>query len=163
MTHILLAQQYIGKEEKPNNSGFKDSKFEADMIKYGGWQKGFAWCSCFVRMIFIKSYPEKADSYKKMISPSTRMTYNNLMGFGYTCFQKPFVGALVLWATYRSGIQQPTGHAAIVTDVNEDGTFKTIEGNGSSSGSRNGDRVVEHTRSLKLTPNGLNILGFFKI
>lgn len=163
MTHILIASQYIGKKEKPNNSGFEDPKFEADMVKFGAWQKGFAWCACFCRMVFIKSYPEKSESYKKIISPSTRTTYNNLMGFGYTCFQKPSVGALVLWATYRSGIQQPTGHAAIVTEVNEDGTFKTIEGNGSANGSRNGDRVVEHTRNLDLKPNGLNILGFFKI
>lgn len=163
MTHILLASQYIGKKEKSGNSGFEDSKFEADMVKYGAWEKGFPWCACFLRMIFIKAYPEKSLSYKKMISPSTRETYNNLMGFGYTCFQNPSVGAVVIWANYSSGIAQLTGHIGIVTEVLEDGTFKTIEGNTNDSGSRNGDRVAEQHRTLRRKPNGLNVLGFFKI
>ena len=163
MTHILLASQYIGKEETPNNSGFKDKQFEADMIKFGAWQKGFPWCCCFARMIFMKAYPEKASIYKTVLFPGTRQTFDTLKAKGYSCLPVPVVGALVLWATYRSGIQQSTGHAGIVTEVFEDGTFKTIEGNGSANGSRNGDRVVEHVRDLKIKPNGLNVLGFFKI
>jgi len=163
MKHILLASQYIGKKEKPGNSGFEDSKFEEDMVKYGAWQKGYAWCCCFARMIFIKSYPETIALYKKLLNPSTRTTYNNLIAAGYKSNQKPIAGSLALWAQYRSGIQQQTGHAAIVTEVLEDGKFKTIEGNGSANGSRNGDRVVEHVRGLEIKPNGLNILGFFEI
>lgn len=163
MKHILLASQYIGKEENPNNSGFKDSQFEADMVKFGAWQSGFAWCCCFVRMIFIKSYPETTALYKKLLSPSTRTTYNNLIAAGYKANKSPIAGSVVLLASYRSGIQQPTGHAAIVTEVLENGSFKTIEGNGSANGSRNGDHVVEHVRGLDIKPNGLNILGFFEI
>lgn len=163
MTHILLASQYLGKKEKPGNSGFEDSKFQSDMTKFGAWQVGFPWCACFLRMIYIKAYPEKATSYKKMISPSTRQTFDNLMGFGYTCFQKPSVGSVVIWANYRSGIKQLTGHIGIVTEVLEDGTFKTIEGNTNNFGSRNGDRVAEQTRGFRVTHNGLNILGFFNI
>lgn len=163
MTHILLAQQYIGKEEKPNNGGFKDTQMEADMIKYGAFQKWMPWCCCFARMIFMKAYPEKAAIYKTVLFPGTRQTFDTLKAKGYTISQKPVLGALVLWATYRSGIQQPTGHAGIVSEVLEDGTFKSIEGNGSANGSRNGDRVVEHHRTLDLKPNGLNILGFISI
>lgn len=163
MNQIEIAKKYIGKKEKLGNSGFEDPEFERDMIAQGAWQKGFAWCACFARMVFIKAYPEKASIYKKLLSPSTRTTYDNLKGNGYPCLPIPVIGALVVWATYRSGIKQSTGHAAIVTEVFDNGTFKTIEGNGSENGSRNGDRVVEHVRTLDRKPNGLNVLGFFQI
>jgi len=136
MTHILLAKQYVGKEETSNNSGFKDKVMEADMIKYGAFQKGMPWCCCFARMIFMKSYPEKESIYKTVLFPGTRQTFDTLKAKGYSPVPVPFIGALVLWSTYRSGIQQSTGHAGIVTDINTDGTFKTIEGNGSANGSR---------------------------
>jgi hypothetical protein len=163
MKHLLLAKQYIGKLEKAGNSGFEDSKFEADMIKFGAWQSGFAWCACFVRMIMIKSYPEKASIYKTILFPGTRQTFESLKAKGYTISQKPIVGSLALWANYVSGRDTGKGHAAFVTEVLEDGKFKTIEGNGSDNGSRNGDRVVEHVRGLEVKPNGLNILGFIEI
>jgi len=163
MTQILIAQQYIGQKEKPANSGFIDPKFEADMIKFGAWQKSFPWCACFVRMIMIKAYPEKASIYKTVLFPGTRQTFYTLKEKGYTISQKPIVGAIALWATYRSGIQQSTGHAGFVTEVLEGDQFKTIEGNSAANGSRNGDRVVEHTRNLQIKPNGLNILGFIEL
>lgn len=170
MKHLLLAKQYVGKKETENNSGFEDKKFEADMIKFGAWQgpsngkKGFPWCACFVRMIMMKSYPEKASIFKTVLFPGTRQTFDTLKAKGYGVFRLPVVGSIAIWANYRSGIQQANGHAAFVTEVFEDGTFKTIEGNGSANGSRNGDRVVEHTRKIRIgEPNGLNILGFIQL
>jgi hypothetical protein len=55
------------------------------------------------------------------------------------------------------------GHAGIVSEVLSDSEFKSIEGNTSTQGSRNGDRVAENPRNTKVKPNGLNVLGFIKI
>lgn len=163
MTHITLAKQYLGKKEKPNNSGFEDPAFEADMKNFGEWLPTYAWCACFCQMIFRKSYPEKSDALKKLFDPSTRKTFENFKAAKYTISQKPIVGALVIWASYVGGKMQWTGHAGIVTEIVNDNVFKSIEGNTSGAGSRNGDRVNENTRTLSVKSNGLNVMGFIQI
>lgn len=163
MRQIDLAREYLGKKEKPKNSGFEDPEFEADMIKFGEWQKGYPWCACFAQMIFRKAYPEKNDVLRKLFSPSTRDTINNFKAAGYKIYAKPSVGALVIWASYVGGKMQSTGHAGIVTEVINENNFKSIEGNTSGAGSRNGDRVAENPRNLSVKSTGLNVMGFIEI
>jgi len=163
MEQIALSKTYIGKKEKPKNSGFYDSEFESDMIKLGEWQTGFAWCACFAQMIFRKVYPEKTEVLRKLFSPSTRDTFTNFKAAGYTITQKPMVGSLVIWASYKGGKMLPTGHAGIVSEVINEKVFKSVEGNTAAGGSRNGDRVAEHTRTTDIKPNGLNVMGFIQI
>lgn len=165
MEAIELAKQYIGKKEKPGNTGFEDPAFESDMRKYGEWVSPYAWCACFMQMVFRKAYPDKSEDLRKLFDPSTRTTFVNFQKAGYIISQTPFVGALVIWALYSGGVRDPEGrgHAGIVTDIWAGDKFATIEGNGATSGSRNGDRVVAHDRDTKVKPTGLNVLGFIKV
>lgn len=163
MKQVEIARQYLGKREKSGNSGFEDASMEADMKKFGEWQITFAWCCCFAQMVFRKAFPEKSDALKKLFDPSTRTTFDNFKKAGYTISQKPVVGSLVIWATYNKGKREWTGHAGICSTAIDDVNFKAIEGNGSVSKSRNGDRVVENARDTKIKSTGLNVMGFIII
>jgi len=163
MTQLLIAQQYIGQKEKPNNSGFQDPKFEADMRALGEWVPSYAWCACFCQMVFRKAYPERSEELRRLFDPSTRKTFDNFRTADFKISQKPVLGALVIWASYKGGIMQWTGHAGIVSEVVNENIFKSIEGNTSGAGSRNGDRVAENTRNCSVKSNGLNVMGFIEI
>lgn len=165
MEAIELAKTYIGKKEKSANSGFEDPTFEADMRKYGEWIPPYPWCACFMQMVFRKAYPDKSEDLRKLFDPSTRATFINFQKAGYTISQTPFEGALVIWALYSGGVRDPQGrgHAGLVVELLGGDKFASIEGNGSTAGSRNGDRVVEHDRDTKVKPSGLNVLGFIKV
>lgn len=164
MNPVEIARNYLGKTEKPGNAGFNDPEFEKDMIKYGEWQPGYAWCACFAQMVFRKCFPEISDALKKLFDPSTRKTMLNFQEAGYTTFTEPFVGALVIWGQYSKGKLLWNGHAGIVSQVFSKTDFAAVEGNTAKSGSRNGDRVYEHTtRNTKKKKDGLVVLAFFKI
>lgn len=163
MKQIEIARTYLGEIEKPNNSGFHNPTMEAEMKALGEWQMGFAWCACFTQMVFRKTFPEQSERLRKLFTPSTRDTFNNFKNADFPISQKPVLGALVIWASYKGGKQQWSGHAGIVSEVIDNSTFKSIEGNTSASGSRNGDRVAEQTRTTAIKANGLNILGFITI
>jgi hypothetical protein len=162
MGTIEIARQYLGKKEKPNNSGFEDPEFEADMKKFGKWQKGFSWCACFMTMVFAKAYPDRPDLHA-LFDPSTRKTYKNFEKAGFNIVHNPMAGALVIWGDYKRDILQWTGHTGIVSEVITENVFKSIEGNTSAQGSRNGDRVAEHERTTDIKANGLNVMGFITI
>lgn len=162
MKVIEIARQYIGKLERLGNTGFEDPQFEADMKALGEWQSGYAWCACFAQMCFRKAFPER-DELKKLFDPSTRKTFDNFKKAGFKISLSPVIGSLVIWATYKNGIKEWTGHAGIVSDVIGANAFKSIEGNTSGAGSRNGDRVFEHNRTTVAKANGLNVMGFIII
>jgi hypothetical protein len=164
MIQIDIARLYLNKKEKPGNSGFEDPQFEADMVSFGEWVKGYSWCACFMQMVFRKAYPDRAGEFKKLFDPSTRKTFDNFKAAGYSVLQTPVLGSLVIWSEYANGKATYLGHAGLVTKVIDKQTFTSIEGNTSGgSGSRNGDRVFEHTRNLTVKPNGLNVLGFIVV
>lgn len=163
MTQILIAKSYIGQLEKPKNSGFQDPKFEADMRALGEWVPSYAWCACFAQMVFRKAYPERSEELRRLFDPSTRKTFDNFRTADFEISQKPVLGSLVIWATYKAGVAQWTGHAGIVSEVISDTEFKSIDGNTSKLGSRNGDRVGENKWTTAIKPNGLNVLGFITI
>ena len=76
---------------------------------------------------------------------------------------EPKEGAAVVWATFKGGKRQTTGHIGVVTSV--DGTvYKTVEGNTTDKGGRDGVIVAERTRVLSKeswqTSNGLRLMGF---
>jgi hypothetical protein len=160
MTPSEIARAYIGKLEKPNNSGFQDAEFEKEMISLGEWAKGYSWCACFATMCFRKAYPDRSDKLKLTFDPSTRKTLDNFRAAKYTISVSPVKEALVIWGDYEGSKLTYMGHAGIVSEVIDKNTFKSIEGNTSGGGSRNGDRVWEHLRTTAIKPNGLNVLGF---
>lgn len=159
MKILIIGRTYLNKKEKPNNSGFEDNAFEVEMVNEG-WQKGWAWCAIFTKLLAKKAYPEKADEFNKLFTPGAVATFNNFKKAGYKISTKPVLGALVIWQKYVEGKPDWRGHAGICSEVINDTTFKAIEGNTSFVGSRNGDRVWEHTRTTEKNNNGLNVLGF---
>jgi len=163
MTPSQVARTYIGKLEKPGNSGFQDTNFEMEMKHFGEWMPGYSWCACFAQLCFHYAYPEKAAIIKKLFDPSTRKTFMNLKEAGYKVSQDPILDSLVIWGDYENGVLTWQGHAGVVSEVINSKTFKSIEGNTSGGGSRNGDRVFEHVRNTLIKPSGLNVLGFIVI
>lgn len=154
------ARKYLGQKETKGNSGFLDAAFEAE-IKQEGWQKGFAWCMCFARVVYINCYPEKQAELRKLFTPGVLKTFNNLRDASYPIGNMPQIDALVCWKQMKEGKATGFGHAGIVTQLTQDG-FKSIEGNTSSPGVREGWIVAENTHSLN--PAGsLKLLGFVQI
>lgn len=161
-TIVSIAKSYIGKTEKPNNSGFNDAEFQAKMEAVG-WKKGLAWCAYFSELVWKEAYQK--DNSKvlpvvlKLFSGSALQTYNNFkVSKDFIVNQEPVIGALAIWRHGNTAL----GHVAIVSEMPQNGKFKTIEGNTNDKGGREGYIVAEKTRSLNFTvnPNDLYLLGF---
>lgn len=163
MKVIEVAESYIGKTEKPSNSGFNDEVFERKM-KEVGFEKGHAWCCYFAELCFKEAYPEKKAELDKLFSASTVQTFANFKKkFPKKIFKTPVAGSLVIWQTQKNGVPQWSGHAGICSQVIDTNTFKSIEGNTNDGGGREGYIVARKTRKVQQVKNGLQILGFIKI
>lgn len=158
---IELVRSYIGQEETPNNSGFKNATFQKLMEKIG-WSKGQAWCSFFSKSVWCTAFLEFDPIGTKLIlkyaNGSSLQTYYNFAKskeFHVQTFPVP--GALVI---FREG-NSASGHEGIVTTFDNLG-FNFVSGNTSKVGSREGTIVLEKYRKLNLpyNPNGLNLTGF---
>lgn len=157
------ALTYLGQMEKPGNSGFIDPVFEAEM-REEGWQKGWAWCSVFAKVVFKNCYPERTLELNKLFSPSTVQTFHNFRNAAYPIGNVPRVDSLVIWQSMKEGKPQATGHAGIVSEILSTWEFKSIEGNTSKGKVREGFIVAEHPRKvLASVANGLKVLGFIQI
>ena len=157
------AAKYIGQKEKTANSGFQDPAFEKEM-REEGWQAGWPWCQVFARLVYMNCYPEKAEEFKQLFSPSTVKTFRNFRDAAYPIGYAPQLDAMVIWQTYKNGKPTPTGHAGIVCKVISSWEFESIEGNTSGSGSREGWIVGKHQRKVFAeVDNGLKVMGFVTI
>lgn len=153
---VDVAKKYIGQREKKSNAGFLDPDFEKEMVNIG-WYKGASWCAYFTKLVW-----SKGNQLHKYMSGGAVATYKALdLSKEYNITATPERGALVIWRNYKDGIKQNTGHSGIVTSLNADGTFNTIEGNTSTMGGREGILVDERVRKYEWTKkNGLRLLGF---
>jgi hypothetical protein len=156
---VEIAKKDLGEVEKAANSGFRNPILEAEM-RAVGWVKGYAWCTLIAERWAKKAFPEKAKEFDKLFDPSAVKTYRNFLKAGYKISPTPVVGALVIWQKYNKGQASWQGHAGIVSEVISDSEFKSIEGNGSVKGSREGTTVVEQRRKVLKLDTGLNVLGF---
>lgn len=162
---VADAVSYIGQRENKarNNSGFLDPKFEAEM-KEEGWQKSWAWCSIFAKVVFKNVFPERAAELDKLFSPGTIQTFRNFKNAGHLISNVPTAGSLVIWQTMDEGKAMPTGHAGIVVAVLNPATFTTVEGNTSGEGVREGWIVARRQRQvIPDVREGLKILGFIHV
>jgi hypothetical protein len=155
MKQIEIAQKYLGHKEKPGND-FDENTPLGKILKEAGHKDGEAWCCYWVEAIFV-------ETLRALFSASTVQTFHNFKKAGYEISDTPKVGTMVIWQRYKNGLPTWQGHTGIVTCVNPDGSFGTIEGNTSEKGSREGTSVQEQVRQNKRVENGLNILGFVKI
>jgi len=158
---IETARSYIGQEETPNNSGFKNSWFQTLMISIG-WLKGQSWCAYFAKLVWHDSLlnidPVGANLILKYANGSSLNTYQNfLRSKEFHVQTNPVAGALVI---FREG-NETSGHEGVVTTFDLIG-FNFVSGNTSKAGSREGTTVLEKYRQLNLpfNPNGLNLVGF---
>lgn len=154
-----IALSYVGKTETPNNSGFTDKAFEKKMQEVG-WLKTQAWCAYLAELICKEAYAGNKDKvavYNKIFSGSSTQTYQNADIAGLTS-KTPVVGSIAIFR-YGNGWQ---GHTAVVTEVVDKTTFKTVEGNTNDKGGREGYIVSKKTRKIGLpyTAKGLNLIGF---
>ncbi len=159
MTLTEVAKKYIGKTEKPSNSGWYDGEFERRM-KEVGWLMGQAWCSYFVELCFKEAYPDKYKKLQNLFDASAVKTFNKFKAGGFTISPVPVENSIVIWQHYSKGVASWTGHAGITTQVIDKDTWKSAEGNTNNDGSREGFLVALKTRKLKKVTNGLNVLGF---
>lgn len=165
MKAIEHAREFIGEKEKPGNAGFLNPKLQ-ELMTDAGHKKGEAWCCYFAEAMFVKAAgddEEKVKELRGLFSANCVQTWKNFAkSKKYTTSQKPVPGSLVIFQRRKGNLPTTQGHAAIVTDVNpvNPGMFTTIEGNTNSDGSREGDSVQVKRRSLAISPNGLNVLGF---
>jgi hypothetical protein len=159
---VDIAKKDLGKVEKPNNSGFVDPVLEKEMAEVG-WQNGFAWCALIAERWAKKALPAKHAELNKLFSASAVTTFENFRKAGYKISPTPVLGALVIWQKYKNNQPSWQGHAGIVSEVISDTEFKSIEGNGSVKGSREGTTVVEQRRKVLKLDTGLNVMGFIQL
>lgn len=163
MQIVDIARSYVGKKEKPGNTGFFDAEMEAE-LKAVGWQAGWAWCAGLLEAIVWKAYPEQKEKVKGLFVPSAVNTYRNLLRAGYKSSLTPEVGALVFWQRMKEGMAQWQGHCGVVVEVIDGTTFKSVEGNTNGAGSREGDGVYEKSRVVRSdVQDGLKVIGFVKL
>lgn len=159
---MSYAEDYIGQEEIKGNQGFKDQVFDKEMRAIG-FKNGYAWCVLFCELCWKKGYRDFDKSYLPLldeeITAGAVRTWRHFKAMGWTS-QRPVVGAMVIWQTYKDGEPKTTGHAAIVKEYTGD-YITTIEGNTNDKGGREGYIVAEKNRKMNFTnDNGLRMLGF---
>ena len=147
---INIANNYIGQQEIPPNTGFQEKWFEED-LKAVGWQKNFMWCVLFCKLVYKEAYKLIDISiYTNIIRPlfsaNSQKLWKRFKEAGYTS-DKPIPGAIAIWKLSKS-----RGHAGIVKTVLGDNDFITIEGN-------KGDKVSIVNRTIK-NKTGYKLLGF---
>jgi len=159
---LKVARSYIGQEEIGNNEGWKDKKFQADMVR-AGWQNGHSWCAYFVEKVTdeaynnIKVFPWTRDFFNNYIfSAGAVATFNNAKKKGLTT-DVPIPGYFMAWQ--RKGDWQ--GHIGIVESV-DNGMLTTIEGNTNKSGIANGKYVMRLKRVKNGNIGSLQFLGYIK-
>lgn len=163
---VETAKKYLNSRELTGNRFIDDPKVQKDLgelIIKAGQKPGEAWCSYFAEAMFCEAYPEKEKQLRKVFNPGAVATYNAFVASGIKGKATPVVGDLVIFQHYENGKPQWQGHAAIVSEVFPNGTFKTVEGNTNEAGGREGIGVFEKTRSGKKVTTGLNLLGFLTI
>ena len=154
----LLGQSEKSIRGKFDNYGFVDATFES-MMRSVGWQGGQAWCAYYMKVVLMQLYSFDRDWIAKKLSGSA---YGNLTAVeGYNKQgDKRYLGV-------RSGSPEVAdvvsmlnasgegGHTFMVTELlggNENDGWKVrcVEGNTNNGGSREGDKVLERTRTIKV-------------
>jgi hypothetical protein len=157
---VEVAKSFIGMKEIPGNMGFEDERFE-ELMEEVGWQKGQAWCSYWVELVWKLAFPDQKERLDKLFAAGAVKTYNNFKGSEYKVDHHPEPGCVAIWQTWKDNLPHWTGHAGIVVRVINDNQFESIEGNTNSSGGRDGIEVAKKIRKINLdTRNGLVLKGF---
>jgi hypothetical protein len=150
---IEVAKSYIGQEEKIKNSGFKNSWFEK-LMRAVGFYTGAPWCAFFAKLVW-----KEAGVDHSLISGSVHKTMMNATKAG-NWHVKPVDGALAIWILFKNGKPTKNGHIGVIVYGGVE-VFKTVEGNTSKKGSREGEIVGGNIHLFNWREkNGLRLIGF---
>lgn len=157
MTKIKeIALKYVGQKEISGNRGFIEKVFDQKMRSVG-FYTGAAWCGFFAKLVW-----HEAQQDTSLLSASSRQLIAKATKAG-NWHSEPREGAVVVWATFKNGKRQTTGHIGIVTDV-KGSKYSTVEGNTTDKGGREGIMVAIRHREIRpdvwRTENGLRLMGF---
>ena len=142
-----------------NNAGFVDASFEATM-KAVGWGNGQAWCAYYVKLVYMQLYSFDREWLSKYIGGGAmdnlyivknRNAVKDYRYIAITKNEKPQIGDV--FCLGKSG----DGHTGIIVEVlgqlGNGWNVKTIEGNTSDAGVREGYRTQYLTRTLEIGKN----------
>lgn len=158
-----VATTYIGQREQLGNK-FDPSTDFGKKLHAVGQKDGDPWCDLFVELCAKEADPDNFTLYDKLFTASAVATFNKFKAHGFKILDRPLVDCIVTWQKYVDGKPQWQGHTGIVSKVNADGTFESIEGNTNAAGSREGIEVARRPHRLAYdTQTGLRLLGFIKV
>ena len=152
-TLIATASQYVGVREATNNNDGADVEMFQKTVD--SKSRGESWCMAFVQFCLNKVEGQFGIRTNIYSAELCRDVWDRSPQHMRSAVPAP--GFLVIW---QHGDTR-TGHTGIVTSVESDELFSTIEGN-TSDGSgvvANGDGV--YTRQRSINPAGtMKVLGF---
>jgi len=161
-----FANKWVGVKEIGNNEAFANDVFQA-MMKKVGWRSNEQWCMYFAKAIHtevFKDNPTELAKINKILSGSTQLSYDqakNDKTNTYTVSNTPQKGDILIFRNSVTG----KGHAGVVTEVNNNNTVNTIEGNTSDKNISNGELVAKKVRPSTIgTSIGDNLVvrGFIR-
>lgn len=146
---LAIAKQEIGKGEDPrlgNNRG-------SDVYRYRGADGAGAWCAAFAGYCIEHAYKEMGRALPFKRSNGAKRLFKNIRKAGTylgraTAAVRP--GDVVCWHRGKAGSWQ--GHIGIVSEIHDDGTFSSIEGNVG--------RVPAKVKEIRHDPTHERIVGF---
>lgn len=162
---VEKAESFIGKEEKPGNMGFKDSKFDR-LMRWVGFRDTHAWCVYFCELVWTLAYKEcderKLPDLKRLFTGGAVRTFRRFKADpNFETGDVPRKGAIAFYQQYRNNKPTTMGHAAICTRSGLTYNVHTIDGNTNDNGSREGVKVAEKARRYNIDQtSGLVLLGF---
>lgn len=141
-------------EKVGKNKGFVNASFEA-MMKAVGWQGGQAWCMYYCKLVYMQFFSFDREFIAKYFTGGSQVTPNNIINLNakgdkryiFVNTNTPQIGDIFcLENVPKDGM----GHVGIITEVFTNTKVKTIEGNTSLKGVREGDGVFELNRNLEI-------------
>lgn len=161
---LTTAQSLIGITEIPQNQGWHNAEFQADMTSIAHWTHGQSWCAQTQRVVWHKSFlvadPGNIHLLARYFSANCMETWLNFRKSPEfkTSPTVPVIGALAIW---RHGTTE-MGHMGCVSLISGPVNFASIEGNTSNNGSREGNIIWEnhHLIGKPYNANSLNLVGF---
>lgn len=153
LTALTIAQGQLGvKEQGGNNRGPEVDQYLAAV----GLDPGYPWCCAFLfwcfreaakRLSLVNPLPRTASALRlwTLTEPICRDS-NPKPGYIYVLQHSP-----------------TTGHVGIIESVAADGTIVEVSGNTSSTGSREGDSVWQHTGQPEVTHGPATLLGYLNM
>jgi hypothetical protein len=156
---LHVARSQVGVKEVPSGSNW--GPMVKIFLAFAGWKSPQPWCAAFIGYCIVHAGGKKARLWKGLAS--TWSLYDWAVK-EKRISEVPKRGDLFVWSTSKGG------HTGIVAEVVERRSgartvlyVRTIEGNTNAEGSREGNAVLEKTRSvasiLGVTRSGFVDLG----